>query len=231
MIDIDIISGFQGAGKSTFILRLLDTVYQNIPLALLENEAGKVRLSDGVRKTAMKNQTAAAAQSGAGISVTEIPAGCICCSRSDMLAETINTLIRQGTCKRILLEPSGTARLTDLLPLVQGILPDSARISHVVSVVDAGSFQNRMLVSKVFFERQLRNSPLVYLSKTDCLSPEETAAVRRQILETAPDCRILAPDLKEWNDAALPPSATFVRHSIPFHRPACTFSGRFPSDV
>ncbi len=224
MIYVDIISGFQGAGKSTLILRLLATVYAHETAALMENELGKVRLSQRAVRDARGAATsgsgvsdAATSESGVSgsdVSVTEIPAGCICCSRSDMLEQTITDIFRRGTFGRILLEPSGTAKLTDLLPLVQRLLPDEAQIHHVVSVVDVCSFEQRMLLSEDFFEAQLRNSPLVFLSKTELLPPEETEQVRRQILSIAPDCHILQPDLSDW-DRAAPVTEPLAAYSVP----------------
>ncbi len=204
MISVDIISGIQGSGKSTLILRLLNTVYADEATALIENEQGKVRLS----------RQAVRAASDPDVFVTEIPTGCICCSRSDMLEQAITDIARRGTFDRILLEPAGTAKLADLLPLIQRLLSDKAQIHHVVSVVDACSFARRMLLSKEFFESQLRNSPLIFLSKTDLLPPEETEQIQRQILSIAPDCHILKPDLSDWNRTA-PITAPLAAHTIP----------------
>ncbi len=209
MIRVDIISGVQGAGKSTLILRLLDTVYAHEAVALIENEQGKVRLSH----QAVRDMRGSAASSP-DVFVTEIPMGCICCSRTDMLEQTITDISRWGTFGRILLEPSGTARLTDLLPLVQRMLPDKALIHHVVSVVDATSFERRMLLSGDFFKSQLRNSPLVFLSKTGLLPSEETKRIQRQILSIAPDCHILKPDLSDW-DRTTPITVPLTAHTIP----------------
>ncbi len=209
MISVDMISGVQGSGKSTLILRLLHTVYADEAIALIENEQGKVRLS----RQAVRDARGSAV-SRPDIFVMEIPTGCICCSRFDTLEQAIKDIARRGAFDRILLEPAGTAKLADLLPLVQRLLPDKAQIHHVVSVVDACSFRRRLLLSKDFFVSQLRNSPLVFLSKTDLLPPEETEQIQRQILSIAPDCHILEPDLSDWNRAA-PITAPLASHTIP----------------
>ena len=151
MIRADIISGVQGSGKSTLILRLLHTVYADEAIALIENEQGKVRLS----RQAVRDARGSAV-SRPDIFVTDIPTG------------SIADIARREAFDRILLEPAGTARLADLLPLVQRLLPDNARIHHVVSVVDACSFARRMLLSKDFLRRSCAAAPWSFYRRQTC---------------------------------------------------------------
>ena len=186
MTKLDIVSGFLGSGKTTLIQKLLETVYQNDRVYIVENESGTAKLfienSDKVK-------------------VKEILNGCLCCSDNRDLDMTMKNILEDGMFERVIIEPSGMARLSDLFYLLQEqIKSGQGKIDHVVTVVDVKSFDRRMMISQDFFEKQLRNSPLVYLSKLDRAEEKEAERVRESIRELQPDCVFLEQNLENWKE-------------------------------
>ena len=188
MTKLDIISGFLGSGKTTLIQKLLETVYQNDRVYIVENESGSVKLDT------IKNSDK--------VRVKEILNGCLCCSDNRDLDMTMKNILEDGTFERVMIEPSGMARLSDLFYLLQEqIKSGQGKIDHVVTVVDVESFDRRMMISQDFFENQLRNSPLVYLSKLGRAEEKEAERVRESILRLQPDCIFLEQNLVNWKES------------------------------
>lgn len=187
MTKLDIISGFLGSGKTTLIQKLLETVYQNDRVYIVENESGAVKLESIANPNKVK--------------VKQILNGCLCCSDDRDLNMTMKNILKDGTYERVIIEPSGMARLSDLFYLLQEqIKSGQGKIDHVVTVVDVKSFDRRMMISQGFFENQLRNSPLVYLSKLDRAEEKEAERVRERIRDLQPDCVFLEQNLGNWKE-------------------------------
>ena len=112
---------------------------------------------------------------------------------------TMKNILEDGEFERVIIEPSGMARLSDLFYLLQEqIKSGQGKIDHVVTVVDVKSFDRRMMISEDFFENQMKNTPLVYLSRLDRAEEKETEQVRERIRELQPDCVFLEQDLENW---------------------------------
>ena len=187
MTKLDIISGFLGSGKTTLIQKLLETVYQNDRVYIVENESGAVKLESIANPNKVK--------------VKQILNGCLCCSDNRDLGMTMKNILEDGEFERVIIEPSGMARLSDLFYLLQEqIKSGQGKIDHVVTVVDVKSFDRRMMISEDFFKNQLRNTPLVYLSKLNRVEEKEAERIRESILRFQPDCVFLEQNLENWKE-------------------------------
>lgn len=187
MTKLDIVSGFLGSGKTTLIQKLLETVYQNERVYIVENESGAAKLDFIENPEKVK--------------VKEILNGCLCCSDNRDLDMTMKKILEDGEFERVIIEPSGMARLSDLFFLLQEqIKSGQGKIDHVITVVDVKSFNRRMMISRDFFENQLRNSHLVYLSKLDRAEKKEADRVRESILRFRHDCVFLEQNLENWKE-------------------------------
>lgn len=177
--EVTIVSGFLGAGKTTFIPHLLDGAYAGEKAVVLENEFGTVDL-DGY---ALRRR---------GICVTSISAGCICCNSAGSLSPALERIVDEYVPRRIIIEPTGIAYLSDILDMMK--LDRISRLCtcrNVVTIVDAKNYYKRMLISKEFFENQIRASRVIFLSKTECLGKEKIYEVADGICEIHPSVRIV----------------------------------------
>jgi G3E family GTPase len=190
---IDIISGFLGAGKTTFIKKLVKDLYMDTNVVILENEFGKVNIDEGTFQRE-------------SIQVKSIYAGCICCSSSMYLAKGISEIMSEFQPDRIIIEPTGIAKLSDVKKLVMDeisdlALPDSGdelkssnnsfELDKVITIVDAKNYHVRALVSKDFFEDQIRASEIIFLSKTDLIDDEGLGHVKSEINRIQPACQVV----------------------------------------
>ena len=124
MTKVDVFSGFLGAGKTTLIKKLIKEAYKGEKLVLIENEFGEVGVDGGFMKDA-------------GIEVTEMSQGCICCSLVGDFAEALKKVIATYAPDRILIEPSGVGKLSDVIRAVQGVQNDELALNSFTAVVDA----------------------------------------------------------------------------------------------
>lgn len=185
-IKIDIISGFLGAGKTTFIKKLVRELYLDTNVVILENEFGKVNIDEGTFQRE-------------SIQVKSIQAGCICCSSSMYLAQGISEIISEFQPDRIIIEPTGIAKLSDVKRLVmEEVTDDSRKISgkdleldKIITIVDAKNYHVRMHVSKEFFEDQIRASEAIFLSKTALVDDEVLSRVKAEINRIQPACQVV----------------------------------------
>ena len=172
---ITIISGFLGAGKTTLIKHLLSRVYQGQRVALIENEFGEIGIDGGFLEEA-------------GIRITEMNSGCICCSLVGDFSRALEQLAATYELDRILIEPSGVGKLSDVLNAVgQAHLPE-AETDGIITVVDAKKCKMYRKNFGEFFEDQIRSAQTVVFSHTDTASEakcEESLAIVRQINPTA----------------------------------------------
>jgi|GEM_PF-1997459 len=191
---LSIVSGFLGAGKTTFIKKLIKDIYKAERVIVLENEFGKIDLDSGT--LAREN-----------IRVESIKDGCICCSSKALLSVSVKDLIEKYHPDSIIIEPTGLAQLTDVLEgLREPYIREHCDLRHIVTIVDARNFYTRMNISKVFFENQILASRLIILSKTGGLDKKRVAEVTESIQSIHPGCRILCDDweqmpLSQWEAA------------------------------
>ena len=177
MTKIDIFSGFLGAGKTTLIKKMLHEAFQNEKLMLIENEFGEIGIDGGFMQDA-------------GIEVTEMNSGCICCSLVGDFGSALKKALDEYHPDRILIEPSGVGKLSDVIRAVQGVSEEGndAVLNSFTTVVDANKCKMYMKNFGEFFNDQIENAGCIVLSHTDKLSDakiEQCVALIREHNETA----------------------------------------------
>lgn len=161
MAKIDIISGFLGAGKTTLIQKLLKEALKDEKVVLIENEFGEIGIDGGFLKDA-------------GIQVTEMNSGCICCSLVGDFGTALREVITQYAPDRIIIEPSGVGKLSDVIKAVQGVAKDTdIRLNSFVTVADAKKCKMYMKNFGEFYNNQVEHAGTIILSRTDVLSEEK----------------------------------------------------------
>ena len=152
MTKIDIFSGFLGAGKTTLIRKLIQEAYRGEKLVLIENEFGDIAIDGGFLQDA-------------GVQITEMNSGCICCKLVGDFTKALKKVIDEYAPDRILIEPSGVGKLSDVAAAVERV--DEAQVGSKVTVVDAGKAKMYARNFGEFFEDQVRSADLIVLSRTD----------------------------------------------------------------
>ena len=155
MTKIDIFSGFLGAGKTTLIRKLIAEAYQGEKLVLIENEFGEIAIDGGFLQDA-------------GVEITEMNSGCICCTLVGDFTRALGQVMEQFHPDRILIEPSGVGKLSDVARAVERV--EGAHIGAKVTVVDAGKCKMYMRNFGEFFNDQVASADLIVLSRTDTAS-------------------------------------------------------------
>jgi len=171
MIKIDIISGFLGAGKTTFIKKMLDEVYQGEKIALIENEFGEVGIDGGFLKDS-------------GVNITEMNSGCICCSLVGDFGKNLNEVITQYHPDRILIEPSGVGKLSDVMKSVIDLEKEQdVMLNALVTVVNAKKASKQMKAFGEFFNNQIEFATTIVLSRTQNTTAEQLELCVKQMQE------------------------------------------------
>ena len=161
MTKIDIISGFLGAGKTTFIKKMIDEAFTGEKIVLIENEFGEVGIDGGFLKDA-------------GIQITEMNSGCICCSLVGDFGKNLNEVITKYHPDRILIEPSGVGKLSDVIKAVQDVQSEiDAKLNSFTTVVDVTKCRIYRKNFGEFFSNQIEYAGAVILSRTDKAKPEK----------------------------------------------------------
>ena len=185
-IKLDVVSGFLGSGKTTFILQMLKDVCQGEKVAVLENEFGKVGL-DGTLLAG-----------SAELAVKEIAAGCICCELAGPFEEGILQLIEEQQPDRIIVEPTGVARLSDVLAtLERPAIAQRCLLERVITIVDASRFAIMEQVAGAFFRDQLLNAGAIAVSKTQGMPERNLVSLADRIDDYAPEVPVFTGD---WED-------------------------------
>ena len=175
MTKIDVFSGFLGAGKTTLIKKLLKEAYAGEKLVLIENEFGEIGIDGGFMKDA-------------GIQVTEMNQGCICCSLVGDFGKALAQVLEQFHPDRILIEPSGVGKLSDVLKAVMNVQNDDLVLNTYTTVVDASKIKMYMKNFGEFYKNQVETAKTIILSRSQKLSEEKLAealAMIRQLNEHA----------------------------------------------
>lgn len=160
---IDIFSGFLGAGKTTLIKKLIKEAYAGEKVVLIENEFGEIGIDGGFLQDA-------------GINVTEMNSGCICCSLVGDFSKALQQVSAQYSPDRIVIEPSGVGKLSDVIKAVANAQIDGGVLNAFCTVVDAAKCKMYMKNFGEFFNDQVENAGCIVLSHTDKLSEEKLAA-------------------------------------------------------
>ncbi len=169
MIKIDIISGFLGAGKTTFIKKMIDEVYTDEKIALIENEFGEVGIDGGFLKDS-------------GINITEMNSGCICCSLVGDFGRNLNEVISAYHPDRIIIEPSGVGKLSDVMKSVIDIEKEQdVKLNALVTVVNAKKALKQMKAFGEFFNNQIAFATTIVLSRTQNTTAEQLELCVKQM--------------------------------------------------
>ncbi len=163
MTKIDIFSGFLGAGKTTLIKKLIKEAYQGEKLVLIENEFGEIGIDGGFMQDA-------------GIEVTEMNSGCICCSLVGDFAEALGKVLDEYAPDRVIIEPSGVGKLSDVIRAVSGLDREDVSLNSFTTVVDAGKCRMYMKNFGEFFNNQVENAGTIILSHTDGMDEAKLSA-------------------------------------------------------
>ncbi len=153
MTKIDIFSGFLGAGKTTLIKKLLNEAYKGKKVVLIENEFGEIGIDGGFLRDA-------------GVEITEMNSGCICCSLVGDFAEALKKVLTDFTPDRILIEPSGVGKLSDVIKAVKGVISEDVILNSYTAVVDAKKCKMYMKNFGEFYNDQIEYSNCIVLSHT-----------------------------------------------------------------
>ena len=156
MTKIDIFSGFLGAGKTTLIKKLISETYKGQKLVLIENEFGEIGIDGGFLQDA-------------GINITEMNSGCICCSLVGDFGKALKQVIEQYNPDRILIEPSGVGKLSDVIGAVNKVTNENVTLGYTVAVVDAGKVKVYMKNFGEFYNNQVETASTIILSRTDSI--------------------------------------------------------------
>ena len=180
MTKIDIISGFLGAGKTTLIKKLLAEAYQGEKLVLIENEFGEISIDGGFLKDS-------------GVQVSEMSSGCICCSLVGDFNKALKEVHEKFQPDRILIEPSGVGKLSDVIVAVENTVKDvpDMKLNSFVTVADAGKVKVYMKNFGEFYNNQIEYAGTVILSRTQKLSQEKLEAAAALLREKNPTAAII----------------------------------------
>ncbi len=160
MIKIDIFSGFLGAGKTTLIKKLIKEAYAGEKIVLIENEFGEIGIDGGFLEDA-------------GINITEMNSGCICCSLVGDFSKALVKVANEYSPERIVIEPSGVGKLSDVIKAVAEANVPDAKINALCAVVDASKCKMYMKNFGEFFNDQVQNASCIVLSHTDNVTEEK----------------------------------------------------------
>ncbi len=176
MTKVDIISGFLGAGKTTFIKELVSRVYAGEKLVLIENEFGEIGIDGGFLKDA-------------GIEITEMNSGCICCTLVGDFSEALQKVLDQYHPDRVIIEPSGVGKLSDIVKAIEDVKKDAdIEIDGRITVVDGKKTKMYLKNFGEFFEDQVQNASTIVVSRTQLMDDaklEETIGLLRSQNEKA----------------------------------------------
>ena len=179
MAKIDIISGFLGAGKTTLIKKLLSEALKGQQIVLIENEFGEIGIDGGFLKDA-------------GVNITEMNSGCICCSLVGDFGTALKDVITKFNPDRIIIEPSGVGKLSDVIKAVQGVAEDAPiELNSLVTVADANKCKMYMKNFGEFYNNQVESAHTIVLSRTQNMKQDKLEACVAMIREHNKDAAVI----------------------------------------
>ncbi|MBQ4601089.1 MAG: GTP-binding protein [Oscillospiraceae bacterium] len=170
MTKIDIYSGFLGAGKTTLIKKMIQEGYAGQKLVLIENEFGEIGIDGGFLQDA-------------GINITEMNSGCICCSLVGDFGKALEQVIGEYAPDRVIIEPSGVGKLSDVIGAVNKVTGEEVRLGYTVAVVDAGKVKVYMKNFGEFYNDQIETASTIILSRTDAVPQAKLDAAVNMLRE------------------------------------------------
>lgn len=179
MTKIDVFSGFLGAGKTTLIKKLIDEAFKGEKIVLIENEFGEIGIDSGFLKDS-------------GVSISEMNSGCICCTLVGDFAKSMKQVLEQFHPDRILIEPSGVGKLSDVIDAISGVIvPGEVEIDSSVTVVDVKKCSMYMKNFGEFYNNQVQFAKTIILSRSQNVSDEKLDAVTATLKEMNPNAVII----------------------------------------
>ena len=191
MIKVDIISGFLGAGKTTLIKHLLKSVYAGENVVLIENEFGEIGIDGGFLKEA-------------GIEIREMNSGCICCSLVGDFATSLKEVVERYTPDRILIEPSGVGKLSDVVKAVENVALDlNLEVCYKVAVIDVSKCKMYLKNFGEFYKNQIENADTVIFSRTDIAKEGKVEEALALVKEINANAAVITTPVTELDDEIL----------------------------
>ena len=190
MTKIDIYSGFLGAGKTTLIKKMITEAYAGQQLVLIENEFGEIGIDGGFLQDA-------------GINITEMNSGCICCSLVGDFGKALTQVIEQYNPDRIVIEPSGVGKLSDVIAAVEKVTNDDVTLGFTVAVVDAGKVKVYMKNFGEFYNNQIETASTIILSRTDSIPQKKLDTAVEMLREHNAEATIVTTPWGELTGAQL----------------------------
>ena len=190
MTKVDIFSGFLGAGKTTLIKKLIAEAYSGEKLVLIENEFGEIGIDGGFMQDA-------------GIEVTEMNSGCICCSLVGDFGKALRKVVEEYAPDRILIEPSGVGKLSDVIRAVQNVGSDALQLNSFTAVVDANKCKMYMKNFGEFFNDQVEHANAIILSRTGEISPDKLNTDIALLREHNPNASLIVTPWSELTGAQI----------------------------
>ena len=184
MTKIDIFSGFLGAGKTTLIKKLIQEGYKGQKLVLIENEFGEIGIDGGFLQDA-------------GINITEMNSGCICCSLVGDFGKALQEVIEKFQPDRVIIEPSGVGKLSDVVAAAQKVTGHDVELGYTVAVADTGKVKVYMKNFGEFYNNQIETAKTIILSRTDSVSQAKLDAAVELLREHNPQATVVT---TPWND-------------------------------
>ena len=186
MAKVDIFSGFLGAGKTTLIKKLIAEGYDTKNIVLIENEFGEIGVDTGFLRDS-------------GVKINEMVAGCICCTLVGDFGKALNEVIEQYDPDRILIEPSGVGKLSDVIIAVQDLKNDKIELGGFTTVVDAKRYKMYMENFGEFFANQVEHASSIFLSHQQGMSAEELDDIVKDIRKLNATAQIVTTDWDQLN--------------------------------
>ena len=190
MTKVDIFSGFLGAGKTTLIKKLIAEAYKGERLVLIENEFGEIGIDGGFMQDA-------------GIEVTEMNSGCICCSLVGDFGKALRKVVDEYAPDRILIEPSGVGKLSDVIRAVQNVGSDALQLNSFTAVVDANKCKMYMKNFGEFFNDQVEHANAIILSRTGEISGDKLDTDIALLREHNPNASLIVTPWSELTGAQI----------------------------
>ncbi len=191
MTKVDIISGFLGAGKTTFIKQLIEQVFTGEKLVLIENEFGEIGIDGGFLKDA-------------GIEITEMNSGCICCTLVGDFSKALQKVLEEYQPDRVLIEPSGVGKLSDIVKAIEDVKQDAEiEVNVRITVVDGKKAKLYLKNFGEFFEDQVKHASTIVISRTQTMTDEKIEECVHMLREENADAAIISTPWEELGREAI----------------------------
>lgn len=215
---IDIISGFLGAGKTTLIKKLLSEELSSEKIAIIENEYGEVSIDGNLFKDEK-------------VEVKEISSGCICCSIKGDFKDSINEIIRDYAPTRIIVEPSGVAKLSEVISSINEAKIPDAKLNMIATVLDVNNFDSYFKNFGEFYKNQISNAKVVLLSRVDSLNAKEIVSISEKIKAINKNVRIITTPWSKLHSKRIIEIAELPKDKLDMEIKASKFSARLKAST